>query len=174
MMNVFHGLSLTHYTRGTLIVIPNQILGYSCLHRLNPPPHLSGNLLLASGWSSFKFRNTSFATTFWRGGSSWLLGTSWLGGNQTFNKVDRGSNVCIYIWRKTNGDIIIIINNKWIIVQSASGRWTLEMKIFAMIISDKSRFGVSTKISYCQIEISVWIEFSLKFQSQRGIYSFAF
>ena len=57
---------------------------------------------------------------------------------------------------------------------SASGRWTLEMKIFAMIISDKSRFGVSTEISYCQIEISVGIVFSLKFQSQRGIYSFAF
>ena len=167
MMNVFHGLSLTHYTRGTLIVIPNQILGYSCLHRLNPPPHLSGNLLLASGWSSFKFRNTSFATTFWRGGSSWLLGTSWLGGNQTFNKVDRGSNVCIY-----GGKLMVTSSSSS--TASASGRWKLEMKIFAMIISDKSRFGVSTKISYCQIEISVWIVFSLKFQSQRGIYSFAF
>ena len=56
--------------------------------------------------------------TFWWKivGEKYLVeweGTSWLGGDQTFNKADRGSNVCIYVGfaskilfnPKTGGDI---------------------------------------------------------------------
>ena len=66
--------------------------------------------------------------TKWLGGSSWLWGwlrgASWLGGDQTFNKADRGSYAAAYMEVKLM--VTSTNNNQWPTTYPLYGRiWTL-------------------------------------------------